>query len=91
MKLPFAVLALSMMLLPAGVGARPVVAEQAGDKPKMTLCAYFTNAGARKTSYCSQKPLAEAQKECDARLKAQKMEGTCDCTDDQSFINGRCG
>ncbi|HJL40952.1 MAG TPA: hypothetical protein RMG48_06575 [Myxococcales bacterium LLY-WYZ-16_1] len=53
------------------------------------LCSYFVRPNTRR-SYCSRKPLAEAQKECNARLKKEGLEGTCACTDDPDYIDGRC-
>ena len=59
-----------------------------GQKP--VYCAYFLASGSR-ASHCFRGSLADGQKDCDARLKAQKIEGTCACTDDESFIGSRCG
>jgi hypothetical protein len=59
-------------------GASPV-----GDS-KMTYCAYFGPDGNTHHSYCTRQPLAAAQADCDAQLKAKKIEGTCSCTDDAS-------
>ncbi len=74
-------------IIASGVAAEPA---SAGSSRHMTYCAYFLPDGNHKRSYCSPLKLNEAQKECDARLKAQRIEGTCSCTDDQAYINGRC-
>ncbi len=73
--------------------AASIEGEQAPEevkKTKWTYCAYFPD-WERKISYCTKKKLSEAQKECDAMLKSKKIEGTCACTDDESFIGKRCG
>jgi hypothetical protein len=57
---------------------------------KWTLCAYFLPDGNTKKSYCTKAPVDQAQKDCDAKLKAQRIEGSCSCTDDAGFIGDRC-
>jgi len=60
------------------------------DSKHMTYCAYFLPDGEHHVSDCWPLPLAEAQRSCDERLKAQKIEGTCACNDDPSFMGDRC-
>ena len=69
---------------------KPPPASPSADEP-VVLCSYFSAPGT-KESYCLRRAtLPEAQRHCDARLKEKGIEGTCSCTDDASFINGRCG
>ncbi len=58
---------------------------------KPVYCAYFLPDGSRASHCVRGGSLADAQKDCDARLKAKKFDGTCACTNDQSFIGSRCG
>ncbi len=83
--------ALSLVLgfvIGSGLPSDPAPKPTAEDS--WTLCSYFAGAN-RRRRICMKKPLAEAQKICDARVKKEGLEGTCDCTDDEDFINGRCG
>jgi hypothetical protein len=87
--------ALSMcvvMLVAVALAASLTTRAQADDKPKkkMTYCAYYDPEKSAHVSYCSPAAVPEAQKQCDAKLKQKKIEGTCECTDDQDFIADRC-
>jgi hypothetical protein len=79
----------SLLAGPAVAAAR-MVSDPIEQQDKWVLCAYFLPDGNTKKSYCTKAPLAEAQKDCDAKLKSQKIDGGCSCTDDASFIGDRC-
>lgn len=87
--LAFAVLA-AAAFASAWSPARTEPTAEPVDATKWSYCAYFLPDGNTQKSYCTKAPLDQAQKECDARLKTQKIEGTCACTDDASFIGDRC-
>ncbi|MCK6552629.1 hypothetical protein L6R52_42795 [Myxococcota bacterium] len=63
----------------------------AADKQKPVLCSWFGADGNSKYTQCFRKSLSDATKECNENLKKKNQEGSCDCTDDEAFINGRCG
>lgn len=81
---------------PAGSAAPPKPTEPARPRSVepaatgQTYCAYFLPDGNTHFSYCLSQPLAEAQASCQAKLAREKIEGTCDCTDDSTFIGDRC-
>ena len=56
----------------------------------MSYCAYFLPDGNSHYSYCARADLATAQADCDRRLKAKQIEGTCACTSDAADIGERC-
>lgn len=62
---------------------------------KPVLCSYFDtgSASSRQVTVrlCSRLSMSEAQAACDAKLKARGTDGSCDCTDDEGYINGACG
>lgn len=62
---------------------------------KPVLCSFFDtgSASSRQVTVrlCSRLSMSEAQAACDAKLKARGTEGSCDCTDDEGYINGACG
>lgn len=62
---------------------------------KPVLCSFFDTASASSRQVtvrmCSRLSMSDAQAACDAKLKARGTDGTCDCTDDEGYINGACG
>ncbi len=87
-----ATLAATLLAASALVASRSeAVPTPAADKAKPVLCAWFGADGNTKYTRCSRKSLSEATQECNDNLKKQNLEGSCDCTDDEAFINGRCG
>ena len=88
------VLILLIVILAAGVlsfhAAATAGVEAEDGKPMWSYSACFLPDGSTKESYCTRAPLAQAQADCDGRLRSKKIEGTCACTDDQDFIGNRC-
>lgn len=78
---------------PAAAEPKPRAEPQPKNKP--VLCSFFdtSSASSRQVTVrlCSRLSMSEAQAACDAKLKARGTEGSCDCTDDEDYINGACG
>jgi hypothetical protein len=70
--------------------ALAVLALTAGDAGPRTWCQYRTKFRGSREGYCSPLPLAEAERECDARIQREGLGGNCFCTDDRATLASRC-
>ena len=55
-----------------------------------TYCSYFLGAGSLTRSLCFRGSRSDAQKHCDGLLAKRGVDGTCDCTEDETFIGEHC-